>query len=612
MIRIKNLSRKFEFDVLHDINYQFQEGNIYVIKGISGSGKTTLLNIISGLDRNYKGECLFNDLDIKSLTKSETEEYRNNIGYILQDSLLIHNLTVMDNLKFIENNEEKIKTYSKKFGVDHLLSKMPNEISGGERQRFSLIRSLLLDSKIILADEPTSSLDKENSKIFANFIKELKNQNKIVIIATHKDIYDKMADSIINISFGEIKIIKENKKKQNKKNLNKILEYHCKKKENFNFKSNFKYINSRIKEHKSIILTLFLITLFIILFFSISLKLNFKEEYIKKRAQLYPYNVLSVNPNSYRYLEDIITKVYDEYIVSEDGYTGYVLTDKEDSNFTIPGIIKYGSFPKNNSEVLVNIEYIKKKNPNMKVENIIGQKIIIKNEKFIISGIIEKGLDNYFEVYECNPYYDNINLQKSNGVSQPAVFIPYEKIKKIGHKVNNEFNLKLVVIDKKMVNDLYNGKVFNELNKPLGGNYQSWENKINSVSKNAVFIANMSLLILIFISLISILFVSNQISINLFYRKKELGYLQLFRVSKKRIIFIYFLEYLLSIGKPLIFSIIFYNIICILLYLLLGYNFFLHVSILLLISVIVIIYCVTITIVPTIKYLKKDIISLIR
>lgn len=157
----------------------------------------------------------------------------------------------------------------------------------------------------------------------------------------------------------------------------------------------------------------------------------------------------------------------------------------------------------------------------MKIENIIGQKIIIKNEKFIISGIIEKGLDNYFEVYECNPYYDNINPQKSNGVSQPAVFIPYEKIKKIGHKVSNEFNLKLVVIDKKMVNDLYNGKVFNELNKSLGGNYQSWENKINSVSKNAVFIANMSLLILIFIALISILFVSNQISINLFYRKKR-------------------------------------------------------------------------------------------
>ena len=171
MIKLVNLEKSFDFKVLDKINLEFKPGNIYVLKGKSGSGKTTLLNLISGLDSDYTGSIYINDKKLKNLKKDEITNYRNNIGYMRQECLLYRNLTVLDNLLLIENNKDKIIDLCKKFNIDEIINKYPYEISGGERERVSLIRALLNDNKILLLDEPSANLDKDNSENFVKYLK---------------------------------------------------------------------------------------------------------------------------------------------------------------------------------------------------------------------------------------------------------------------------------------------------------------------------------------------------------------------------------------------------------------------------------------------------------
>ena len=142
---VKNLSKSYDGvnQVIKDFSFDFEKGKIYVIKGISGCGKTTLLNILGHLDTDFEGEV----------------DYVENTGYISQRSLLYSNLTIFENLRFINDSPEDIIALSKELSVDQLLNKYPNEISGGERQRISVIRTLLKNPELILADEPSSALD---------------------------------------------------------------------------------------------------------------------------------------------------------------------------------------------------------------------------------------------------------------------------------------------------------------------------------------------------------------------------------------------------------------------------------------------------------------------
>ena len=167
MIQLQNITKKFDREVLKNVTLQFEEGNIYVLKGISGSGKTTLLNILSVLDTHYNGTYLFDHINVKKANKQKRKMIASQISYVFQKSLLFKNLTVKENLLFIKNDESKILDYAKIFQVTDLLNKKVESLSGGEKQRIALIRALLLDSKLLLLDEPTSSLDPKNSLLFA-------------------------------------------------------------------------------------------------------------------------------------------------------------------------------------------------------------------------------------------------------------------------------------------------------------------------------------------------------------------------------------------------------------------------------------------------------------
>jgi len=198
ILEVKNVNYRYsdaEADdyVLRDINLSFELGKSYAIKGKSGSGKTTLLSLISGLEKKYEGEILYNGND---LTKMDLDKYRNSdIGIVFQSYNLLPQFTAEENIILSMNisnvkdvdKKEKALELMKRVGLNKTLAKRRVlKLSGGEQQRIAIARSLSYNPKIIIADEPTGNLDKETEneilKIFNNLAHK---ENKCVIIVTH-------------------------------------------------------------------------------------------------------------------------------------------------------------------------------------------------------------------------------------------------------------------------------------------------------------------------------------------------------------------------------------------------------------------------------------------
>jgi lipoprotein-releasing system ATP-binding protein len=210
MLRLENISKSFiqRGLVLDGLSLRIEQGNSISITGPSGSGKTTLLNIIGSLDRPDSGEVYFRDRSILSLTPDEAALYRNrNIGFIFQDHLLLPHLTVRENillpLSAWKITEEQFKAAEKhalilleKTGITALAGKYPFQISGGEAQRVTLVRALVNNPDMLIADEPTGSLDGRNADLLGTLLIELNRDLGItLIVATHSnDLAGKMSD----------------------------------------------------------------------------------------------------------------------------------------------------------------------------------------------------------------------------------------------------------------------------------------------------------------------------------------------------------------------------------------------------------------------------------
>ena len=198
ILEVKNVNYRYsdaDLDdyVLRDINLSFELGKSYAIKGKSGSGKTTLLSLISGLEKKYEGEILY---DGKDLSKMDLDKYRNSdIGIVFQSYNLLPQFTAEENIILSmdisnvkdTNKKEKALELMKQVGLNKSLAKRRVlKLSGGEQQRIAIARSLSYNPKIIIADEPTGNLDKETEneilKIFNNLAHK---ENKCVIIVTH-------------------------------------------------------------------------------------------------------------------------------------------------------------------------------------------------------------------------------------------------------------------------------------------------------------------------------------------------------------------------------------------------------------------------------------------
>lgn len=219
MLLINNISKSFHQRglVLNDLNLTVNEGDAISISGPSGSGKTTLLNIIGLLDKPDSGEVIFRGESILKYNSEESAKYRNkNIGFVFQDHLLLPYLTVKENILLpliaskLSDNEYKEKADNaikmmESIGISEFTDKYPFQISGGEAQRVTLVRALVNKPFLLLADEPTGSLDKKNADNMGSLLKQMNKDYSItLILATHSESLAKKMSVQLKLSEGRL------------------------------------------------------------------------------------------------------------------------------------------------------------------------------------------------------------------------------------------------------------------------------------------------------------------------------------------------------------------------------------------------------------------------
>ena len=219
-IQLSNISKSFDnskkIRVLKKISYKFKKGMIYSLMGPSGSGKSTLLNLISLIDRPTSGSINIENKQINFNNSNYNDVLRaNKIGIIYQQDNLLPDFTSLENIYLASlaagNNKEislnKAHILLKKVGLANRSEHYPSQLSGGEKQRVSIARALINDPQIILADEPTGSLDLETAKGIFDILKKQINSNRIIIFATHNRFFANKSDCILEIINGNIKAI---------------------------------------------------------------------------------------------------------------------------------------------------------------------------------------------------------------------------------------------------------------------------------------------------------------------------------------------------------------------------------------------------------------------
>lgn len=224
IIELINLKKEYKtskenLEVLKGINYSFEQGKLYAIKGHSGSGKTTLVRILGLMDDLTSGEYLLYNKTTKSLSDKESSYYRmKHIGFIFQEYNLNPYLKAYENVIVPMLINKQIKPQNRLSKAENLLSDVglferkdhfPKELSGGEQQRVAIARALANNPDIIIADEPTGNLDKKNEKIIFKILKQMAESGKCVIVVSHSDEISSYADVNLLLEDGLLSEVKK-------------------------------------------------------------------------------------------------------------------------------------------------------------------------------------------------------------------------------------------------------------------------------------------------------------------------------------------------------------------------------------------------------------------
>lgn len=228
MLKINNLHKSYKMGdsslhVLKGINLHVDKGEMVAIMGSSGSGKSTLLNIIGILDELDSGEYTLDGIEIKDLTEKKAAQYRNKfLGFVFQSFNLINFKNALENVALPlyyqglkrKERQEKAMFHLNKVGLDDWSTHLPNELSGGQKQRVAIARALAAEPKLLLADEPTGALDSATSHEIMQFLQQLNDEGKTILIVTHEEDISLMCKRIVRLKDG---VIMEDKKiKQNR------------------------------------------------------------------------------------------------------------------------------------------------------------------------------------------------------------------------------------------------------------------------------------------------------------------------------------------------------------------------------------------------------------
>ena len=220
LIELFNINKSFDtfkkVRVLKKISYNFKKGKIYALMGPSGSGKSTLLNLLSLIDRPTSGSIFIEKKQVNFNNSKKNDVIRaNKIGIIYQQDNLLSDFTALENVYLAglaagdnkQLSENKAKSLLKRVGLTNRLDHYPSQLSGGEKQRVSIARAVINDPQIILADEPTGSLDLNTAKELFKLLKNQLNSDRLIIFATHNRFFANKADCLLEMVNGNIKII---------------------------------------------------------------------------------------------------------------------------------------------------------------------------------------------------------------------------------------------------------------------------------------------------------------------------------------------------------------------------------------------------------------------
>jgi ABC-type lipoprotein export system ATPase subunit len=217
-LELKNISKNFntvkKIKVLNKLSYNFKKGKVYSLMGPSGSGKSTLLNLISLIDRPTNGSIKFDNTQVNFNENNKNDIFRaRKIGIVYQQNNLLPDFSAFENLYLasLSTNDNKKVAMSKaekllkKIGLSNRSNHFPSQLSGGESQRIAIARAIINDPDIILADEPTGSLDMKTAKDIFTLLNNQKNPNRLIIFATHNRFFAQKADYLLELNDGSIK-----------------------------------------------------------------------------------------------------------------------------------------------------------------------------------------------------------------------------------------------------------------------------------------------------------------------------------------------------------------------------------------------------------------------
>lgn len=216
-IELKNINKDYgtgisKVQVLSDVSFKAHSGELSLVLGPSGSGKSTFLTIAGGLQRPTSGQVLIDGQDISRFSEKQRDDIRlNQIGFVLQSYNLLSYLSVADQFALVDRvhkgnlSPDRLEKLLQELGIDQLVNKFPDELSGGQNQRVAIARALYTDPAIILADEPTAALDSERVKVVGRLMKEMAKQyDKAVVVVTHDLRLKDFADRIYQIMDGKM------------------------------------------------------------------------------------------------------------------------------------------------------------------------------------------------------------------------------------------------------------------------------------------------------------------------------------------------------------------------------------------------------------------------
>jgi hemin transport system ATP-binding protein len=423
IINVTNLTKKYNlYDeyVLKNFNYSFHETGFYVLFGPSGCGKTTLLNILYGLTEYENGGIeLGNEKYINKIPTDVSESY---MAYLTQENYFVDYLTVKDNIELCSDNEEKINKLLKKFKLEDKINLYPKNLSGGEKQRLSLLQALLKQKKIILLDEPTASLDPANKTLIFELLMEMKD-DVLIICASHDSKIFEYCDNVIEFDKIEKYTLDDNK-------IGKILNPLTPQKQKPLVHYMMKQNDKKTVRSKILILLIFLFS-FMLCYFCFDIKGKLVTTIQNKYKVNYLTVYCPINTNSCESLFKNENIVEYNYVYSlnvplatsvevEEGFVGnlnyetsLVTLPANKNNFPLVNKILFGHYIMEKNQIMLGYELAMELS-NGDIDKLIDSDIVLKlpdgEQKFVVAGVFNNFTDidaKYFQSGEID--IENIN-----------------------------------------------------------------------------------------------------------------------------------------------------------------------------------------------------------